>query len=200
MTSSTAPVSRRFRSGSGRLCLDFMRTLRLRGLDGAAEELDEPEALAAWARQFGPFAAEAVVPVPAQGLLREARELREAVHALLSAARSGPGAAACPDRARQLVNRFAEHPVPVPVLDAHGALRYEAADPVDAMLAEIARDALTLATSPALARVRACAGPRCAAWFLDTSRPGNRRWCSMDACGNQAKKATLRAKRVSSPD
>ncbi|MFG2951443.1 CGNR zinc finger domain-containing protein [Streptomyces adustus] len=32
------------------------------------------------------------------------------------------------------------------------------------------------------------------AWFLDTSRPGNRRWCSMGTCGNQSKKQTWRTK------
>jgi predicted RNA-binding Zn ribbon-like protein len=31
--------------------------------------------------------------------------------------------------------------------------------------------------------------------YLDTSRPGTRRWCSMEACGNQAKSAGLRQQR-----
>ncbi|MGY4925477.1 CGNR zinc finger domain-containing protein [Streptomyces sp. 900105755] len=72
-----------------------------------------------------------------------------------------------------------------------------AADPVGALLADIARDALSLATSPALDRVRACSVPHCAAWFLDTSRPGNRRLCSMETCGNQAKKQTWRTRHAS---
>ncbi|MCZ0991112.1 CGNR zinc finger domain-containing protein [Streptomyces diastatochromogenes] len=58
----------------------------------------------------------------------------------------------------------------------------------------MARDALDLITSPALDRVRDCAGPTCGALFLDTSRPGTRRWCSMDTCGNRAKKQALRRK------
>ncbi len=36
-------------------------------------------------------------------------------------------------------------------------------------------------------RVRPCANPDCVLWFLDTSRPGTRRWCSMAACGNRDK-------------
>ncbi|MDV9173795.1 CGNR zinc finger domain-containing protein, partial [Streptomyces sp. W16] len=67
-------------------------------------------------------------------------------------------------------------------------------DPVRATLALVARDALDLATSPPLTRVRDCAGPTCGALFLDTSRPGNRRWCSMGTCGNRAKKETLRGR------
>jgi predicted RNA-binding Zn ribbon-like protein len=36
-------------------------------------------------------------------------------------------------------------------------------------------------------RVKACANPDCILWFLDTTRPGTRRWCSMAACGNRDK-------------
>jgi predicted RNA-binding Zn ribbon-like protein len=36
-------------------------------------------------------------------------------------------------------------------------------------------------------RVKACANPDCVLWFLDTTRPGTRRWCSMAACGNRDK-------------
>lgn len=38
-------------------------------------------------------------------------------------------------------------------------------------------------------RVRACANHECVLWFLDASRPGTRRWCSMAACGNRDKAA-----------
>jgi|GEM_PF-6388599 len=38
----------RFREGAGRLCLDYLRTLR----HGALEELSDAEALAAWIEQF----------------------------------------------------------------------------------------------------------------------------------------------------
>lgn len=36
-------------------------------------------------------------------------------------------------------------------------------------------------------RVRKCANPECVLWFLDTTRSGTRRWCSMTACGNRLK-------------
>jgi predicted RNA-binding Zn ribbon-like protein len=38
-----------------------------------------------------------------------------------------------------------------------------------------------------LERTRECAGPRCTWIFIDTSRGGQRRWCDMATCGNQAK-------------
>ncbi|PPK68553.1 CGNR zinc finger domain-containing protein [Actinokineospora auranticolor] len=36
-------------------------------------------------------------------------------------------------------------------------------------------------------RIKACAGPTCVLHFLDTSKNGSRRWCSMAGCGNRAK-------------
>jgi predicted RNA-binding Zn ribbon-like protein len=36
-------------------------------------------------------------------------------------------------------------------------------------------------------RVRCCAHPSCVLWFLDTTRSGTRRWCSMATCGNRLK-------------
>lgn len=36
-------------------------------------------------------------------------------------------------------------------------------------------------------RIRQCTHPQCVLWYLDTSRSGTRRWCSMAICGNRAK-------------
>jgi predicted RNA-binding Zn ribbon-like protein len=36
-------------------------------------------------------------------------------------------------------------------------------------------------------RIRRCAEENCILWFLDTSRNGTRRWCTMDGCGNRSK-------------
>jgi predicted RNA-binding Zn ribbon-like protein len=182
-----------FRTGAGRISLDFIRTLRWRGSAEELEELDTPEALSAWVTQLGPYSSDAGIPTPATRTLRAARDVREAVYALLKAART-TSAADCPTEVRTLLNKVAAAPTPHPVLDKRGVVVHTATDLVDALLAQIARDALDLATSPLLARVRDCAGPNCGAWFLDTSRPGTRRWCSMDRCGNQAKKSTWRSK------
>lgn len=184
------PDSPTFRSGAGRLCLDFVRTLRRRGTPGETEALPDPAALAAWAGQFGPYAVGPLDP-PDAAVLREARQLREAVFELLTAARSGGGPGSVRPAAAGLVNRAAARPVPVPRLTADGQLSWHADEPVTAVLALIARDALNLAVSDAITRVRNCAG--CQVMFLDSSRPGTRRWCSMNTCGNLAKKQALRS-------
>lgn len=36
-------------------------------------------------------------------------------------------------------------------------------------------------------RLRSCADGECTLWFVDTSRAGTRKWCSMQRCGNRAK-------------
>lgn len=36
-------------------------------------------------------------------------------------------------------------------------------------------------------RIRSCNHEDCTLWFLDTSKAGRRRWCSMEQCGNRAK-------------
>jgi predicted RNA-binding Zn ribbon-like protein len=175
----------RFRAGAGRLCLDFIRTLRYRGTPSEVEELPDASAWGAWIDQFGPFA----TPVhPASA--GDAQALREAIHELLIGE--------VREAVRRRLNRFAALPVPAPSLAASGEVRWQAADPAEAMLALLARDALDLVTSPESARIRRCAGERCGALFLDTSRPGTRRWCSMEICGNQAKKSTYRAKATAS--
>ena len=179
------------------MCLDFLRTLRRRGTADETELLPDPEALAAWVGQFGPYGA--MPPdLPSSALLREAQKLREAIFELLTAARSGAGAGAGAGRthpaSRELVNQAAACPVPVPRLAASGQLTWHADEPVAAVLAEVARDALDLAVSDAIARVRNCANPGCRLMFLDTSRPGTRRWCSMNTCGNLAKKEAFRGR------
>jgi predicted RNA-binding Zn ribbon-like protein len=171
----------RFRAGAGRLCLDFIRTLRYRGTPSEVEELPDAAAWGAWIDAFGPFGTP-VRPVSVD----DAWVAREAIHSLLTSPVRDP--------VRRSLNRFAALPVPSPSLTASGEVRWQAPDPASAMVALLVRDALELVTSPEFARVRRCAGERCGALFLDTSRPGTRRWCSMEICGNQAKKSTYRAK------
>jgi predicted RNA-binding Zn ribbon-like protein len=194
MRETTAPP--RFRQGSGRLCLDFLRTLRYRGTPGVTEELADPAALTAWVRQCGPPVdgpRSAAPPTPADVLA--ARALREAAYALITAVTAAGGPVAVAATARTRLNRAAATAVPVPYLTAEGDVRRRADDPVRAVLALVARDALELCASPGLLpRLHACASPDCGALFLDGSRPGTRRWCSMDVCGNRAKKSALRAR------
>jgi predicted RNA-binding Zn ribbon-like protein len=57
----------------------------------------------------------------------------------------------------------------------------------DQMLWPLVCSAAELLTSAKLARVHQCANHTCGWLFLDTSRSGRRRWCTMRYCGNRAK-------------
>jgi len=66
-------------------------------------------------------------------------------------------------------------------------LDWEEGEAMDAMLWPITRSVMELLTSGELKRVKQCG--RCDWLFLDRSRNGKRRWCSMSACGNRVKMA-----------
>jgi predicted RNA-binding Zn ribbon-like protein len=55
------------------------------------------------------------------------------------------------------------------------------------LLAPVLWSAGDLLVSPDVAHLRHCANPRCLWLFLDDSKNGSRRWCSMRLCGNRAK-------------
>jgi len=44
-------------------------------------------------------------------------------------------------------------------------------------------------------RLRRCEGQGCTLWFLDRTKGGRRRWCSMAICGNRAKASAHRRRR-----
>lgn len=59
-------------------------------------------------------------------------------------------------------------------------------------LVPIALDAALLAERADRDRLRRCAAKDCPKWFLDVSKGGRRRWCSMSTCGNRNKAARFR--------
>jgi len=169
-----------FKFRGGRLALDLPASLAGRRRPEPTELLVDPDDLGRWLVAAG-LAPRAPRTTPED--VADARELREAIYRLAtSCAHRRPLAAA--DRA--LVNRWAAHPAPAPQLAADGSLTWIGGG-VHALLAAIARDAVELFGGATAARIRACAGEGCAIVFLDSSRAGHRRWCSMASCGNKAK-------------
>jgi predicted RNA-binding Zn ribbon-like protein len=181
-----------FQLDNGRLCLDLVATVgerwrrrfeRLRTADDlmrwlAAAGLVTSRWAAAGDLDDQPASA-------ADGHLQAARSLRAAIYASLDAA---VDAQPLPQAAVAELNAFARHPEPTPVLDGSTATACLVADDsVGAALSPIARDAIDLITGEDLARVKECPSADCARIFLDTTKSGTRRWCSMRTCGNRAK-------------
>jgi predicted RNA-binding Zn ribbon-like protein len=97
-----------------------------------------------------------------------------------------------PRAAVGVLNRAAAEPPVVPVLSANGHVGQRPAA-ASAALSTVARDAIAL-FSDVGGRLRQCAADDCGLFILDTSRPNNRRWCSMDLCGNRNKIRAYRAR------
>lgn len=168
-----------FKFRGNHLALDFTATLAGRRREQPTELLAEPRDLGRWL-----VAAHLTSRSPTLTAVEidEARELREAIYALAKARVEGRSLAAA-DRA--VVNRWAQRPARVPQLAPNGTIAWSG-DGANC-LATIARDAVELLGGPHAERIRACSGDGCAIVFFDSSRAGERRWCSMASCGNKAK-------------
>ena len=179
------PEELRFHWKSGRLCLDFVATVGERWRR-SFERLLEPEDLARWLVESSMVQDR---PPVSAGQLEAGRVLREAINRL-----ARPGVEPEPGDRAQL-NRWAAKPPLAPQLTERGELVWVSARPVEAMFATIARDALDLLTGPLAGRIRECGAPDCALLFVDSSRPGRRRWCSSEACGNRTRTRAYRRRR-----
>jgi predicted RNA-binding Zn ribbon-like protein len=174
-----------FHFETGRLCLNFTATLAER--QGASfDRWRSPTDLARWCAEAGLLA----LAKASAADLGKARDLREAIYHVIELRHAGR-----PPKPADiaLINNWAAQPVAAPLLDGKGAgITYAARDALAANLAAIARDAIDLVTGPDLAKLRECAEHSCSVLFVDLSRPGKRRWCSMNRCGNKVKKAAFR--------
>jgi predicted RNA-binding Zn ribbon-like protein len=175
----------RFHWKGGRLCLDFVATVGERWRR-SFERLLAPDDLARWIIESGLLDAP---PEVSSRQLEEARVLREAINRL-----ARPGIEPEPTDLDEL-NRWAARAPLAPQLTNESELMWVADRPVEAVLATIARDAVDLLSGLLADRIRECGAPDCALLFVDTSRPGVRRWCSTSGCGNRVRTKAYRQRR-----
>lgn len=189
-----APIkeTQEFRLGLGHPVLELLATLARRRVE-PVERLAGPADLSRWLELAG--VASGVHP--GRDDLDDARELREALYRLVDAARaSRPPAPAD----LELVNAWARQPTPSPQLDPSLRVTLAGPDPCRAALSQLARAGIELVAGEELRKIRECADPTCSLMFIDHSRPGRRRWCSMERCGNRAKTARYREQRRARPE
>ncbi|MFC8916717.1 CGNR zinc finger domain-containing protein [Streptomyces sp. NPDC057116] len=192
------PEGRTFRFDPGALCLELLPT----GGPGPLaryEVLDTPAGLLDWvaASRLAPPG----LPLPPVGErdLAAVRELRDALHALTAAHAHGHAegrAPGLPAVGLAVVNAAAAEPPLAMRMTASGQREWVPGASVAGLLSTIARDAIDLFTGPysAAGRIRECGAHDCYLLFVDTSRPGRRRWCAMERCGNRHKVRSHRAR------
>lgn len=182
----TEEARRVFRMDNEILAFRFTATVSDRAGAEPRERLAGPARLRMWLQAVG-LAVTDVSPVDVD----DAVELREAIYRIGSAISAGE-----PPHQKDLrtLNRAAAAGHAKPVLE-HGRAAWRLTDttPVGDALGVLAEDAIRTLGGPDRSRVKNCEGPGCAGLYLDTSRGANRRWCSMNTCGNKVKKARLAA-------
>ncbi|WP_405470123.1 CGNR zinc finger domain-containing protein [Streptomyces anulatus] len=207
------PDGSSFRFDPGALCLELLPT----GGPGSLayfEVLHEPADLVRWAEESrlpdglgpgggpgsgsrgGPGPGPGPALVVSEGEVADARDLRDALWRLAEGHVEGalPG----PDDLATL-NDAAGRPPLAARLTVGGDREWAPGGTGAGLLSTVARDAVELFTGAFAHRIRTCGAQGCRLLFVDTSRPGRRRWCSMERCGNRHKVRAHRA-RLSAAD
>ena len=182
--------------------LDFVNTIYDR-VNGRGDYLADYGDLVVWARgedilsdadQRGLLRGARKAPARAARVLREALQLRESMYRLfLVFVRGETPKRADTDRlnhwlARSLSQKRISYQRP------RFALVWSPEADLERVLWPIVESAAELLSEGPPERLRACPADNCGWLFLDTSKNGTRRWCSMETCGNVAKARRHRAR------
>ena len=166
------------------LCLEFANTRYWRGQPVPTETLNSADDLSAWAA--GNISKEA--RSLAKPEFERAIEARETIYRVFDATSRGKPPAA-PDL-EALNDLLAASPTRTTLRRERSGFSWDVdmrGSTALGQLAPVLWSAGDLLTGGKLDKVRRCANPECGWLFLDDSRAGKRRWCSMSACGNRAK-------------
>ncbi|HET7291789.1 MAG TPA: CGNR zinc finger domain-containing protein [Vicinamibacteria bacterium] len=191
---------------AGQLCLDFANlTGGWQGIDAPRDDrLTQYGDLLAWAWRAGTLDGEATArlwdearrrPGEAEAVLRRARCLRNAIHALAFSLERGsacrePDLDVLAQEARLAWSRRG-------LRSQRGRLAWRLEDDpraLDSPLWSVALSAEDYFTRADLTRLHSCPGEDCGWHFEDRTRNRSRQWCDMGDCGNVAKVRRFRAR------
>ncbi|WP_176047863.1 ABATE domain-containing protein [Burkholderia sp. BCC1644] len=176
------------------LSIDFANTLYWRGADAPTETLGTLDDLVTWCREQAgvPIGLAEACRIRERGeepaTLARALALREALYRLFhaQAEQREPHA----DDLALLGGFLAEAAPRVALARIDGAYGWRIGGmgaTLAALLSPVLWSAIDLLGGARLAKVKRCANDACQWLFIDDSKNGSRRWCSMSSCGNRAK-------------
>lgn len=171
---------------AGSLALDFAYTGGM-GDSPAGERLRTPADLALWFDERFPE----VDGTANDRDLTDALALRQAIARSATAISRGDRPSA--DDV-DVVNLFAATPDIPPSLAGGRRQAGRARARASQALSVMAREVIQLFSPDRADRIRECFADDCQRVFYDESRSNNRRWCSMQRCGNRAKVRAHRAR------
>jgi predicted RNA-binding Zn ribbon-like protein len=162
---------------AGSVAIDFAYA---GGFDETAEAMADPGALAVWLQARFPSLDGSL----SDRDFADARQLQQALARLITATATS---ASLTSEDIDVVNLFAATPDIPPALDGGSRQAGRTRPRVVQALSSIAREAIILFSDVGAGRIRSCEAEDCDLIFFDGSRAANRRWCSMQRCGNRAK-------------
>ncbi|WP_239511439.1 ABATE domain-containing protein [Burkholderia sp. JP2-270] len=177
------------------LSIDFANTLYWRGSEAPTETFGAMDDLLAWCREQAGVPAGLADRCRVRGreegepaMLARALALREALYRLFhaQAERHEPQA----DDLALLGGFLAEASPRVALARVDGGYAWRIGDAgatLAGLLSPVLWSAIDLLGGARLAKVKRCANDACRWLFIDDSKNGSRRWCSMSSCGNRAK-------------
>jgi predicted RNA-binding Zn ribbon-like protein len=175
------------------LCLAYANTRYWRGTASPTEDLHDPNDLLRWAASAERLPSTLIDrfsdhwrkrPDIAAASFSEAIGLRETIYRCITAIAADRLPSA--EDLTALNDVFATAPARQ-FLRPGGWKIGAPALSVGTLLAPTLWSIADVAVRAPLPRLRQCANPECGWLFLDNSKSGNRRWCSMSSCGNRAK-------------
>lgn len=181
---------------AGHVALDFVNTAEDRDGTEADEALLAPVDLRAWGVRYGLIGPSARAG-DAHAELDRAIETRELLYCVFSS-RVQSEAPSASD-----LDRLGEHAA---AAYAHGQLSSErdgttrwqwSRSELASVRHVVVVSAMELLLADPPPRVKQCPGHRCGWLFIDTTKRGNRRWCQMSECGQEAKDERRRERRRS---
>lgn len=183
----TTSDDKRWWFDTGSLALDFAYTGAVgTGAMGARETIHSASDLGEWLAGRFPE----VLDGATDRDLIDARALRTAIARAAIALSQGRG---MPSDDVDLINLFAATPDIAPSLGGGTRQAGRSRAKASQALSVLAREAVELFGADPADRIRECAAEDCDLVLYDESRSNNRRWCSMQRCGNRAKVRAHRA-------
>lgn len=200
----------------GRQCLDFANTVDRSARDERRHEyLGGYPDLVAWGRHAGVLTedeAEQLLegakgrPRGAEAVFRRALALRDAVQEVFYAIASGKEPLA--PKLGVIEEEYCEALAHSRITRSESGFEWTSEGGEEILgktlwsVARSAEDLLTSSVPSELGRVRRCPGDEghCGWLFLDTTKNGTRRWCSMAGCGSRAKMRRLYRRRRDAAD
>lgn len=181
---------------AGHVALDFVNTAEERGHPDAGDALRIVDDLRLWGQRRGVIARSADSgPGPLE--LSAAVEARELLYRLFLCRARG---LRVPAADLSQLSRLASTAYQAAHLsqEPDGRLKWNwSPSQLDTVRHVAVTSAVQLLSQSPAARLRQCPGDHCGWFFLDTTKRGNRRWCSMSECGQEAKTARRRERSAS---